>query len=1024
MRNFTIAACVLGLAGVAHAGQQADVQLGPNAFVGAGGPSGNDAVQHFAAFGSGVATGQNGNDGVTAIHGVLGRRSQGGEDQVPPRIVPIDDLVVEAGAGCVADVELPAIEASDNRDRSPDITVTLQTNPPQDIDPGGAVVELAYGSYDVLISVIDGSGNRTRASYVVDVVDRTAPVLQVSEEDDSVPDPTPAGEEAEARSPAGTPQAINYVCLDHCDDDPEKSRQPVVVRYPVGDSVVAISCTDRDDNVSTEDVTIRVRDTTPPRVAGNVPDNINEECNDRAGAVIEVPQLVWGDNASSAEDLTVSLILNPGEAGEREFAGEDYPPDELLLIEGEHTLRYVAVDEAGNSAMADLTVTVVDNGVPEIVVRDAPDGGWHNGEGAVSVGLDIFDGCGDRQAGDLDLEFRPNPENVVIDGNSVTLTYSQPGVYNLSITATDEAGNDASDNSVGFGIDRDAPSEVVRVPSQAGVNPEDESTLPLWALAEVLQVNVGGVEDGDGVVAGIQRAQVVLDPDGANRLIADVEYEGNGNPPRGERVASNVGCELAQNGQGEVDGWCTEDGELNLRKLGTDGPHELRVTVTDFAGNSSSTTAYFMAVNLVGGLPFIQEDLNALIAAGPPVAVRGRLIGALQQLGLAAGVADLEIEDNPYGTPIFLGGALRYVQNATIALNQAAAAAEGELQDDVKAVLHLLLRLAKSDVQLLQQSAIDNGEPDIGYLVRAYEVDNDFVDEANVVVRDNLSGEEWNSGAANSLIGVFHAKSMYSSWILDWASQPDPFNRPEIAARYEGALAILTEIRDELNAYLTLDNPPAEANMQQLRDRLSAVLDDLNALIADNNGDGNADLFIGDPIDPEAGMTDEEYTAALIALRAAANFSSAAANQGAWVRNYQWSIMQVVRYFVQTSVESVIAVHGAGRDNWPIYVRARELIEGGVQELDDREVQAVIDRYGQEEDSICLIIAIYHCDFTTDEGENDEDNIYSEDNTPAFCWDKMYRPSEWDEIGADPRFPRQGPECHYAPNGDLREEAG
>jgi len=993
------------------AGAQAQ-ELGASGFTGGGGAQSNDELRHFAAFGVGMAVGGQEGEGMRARHGLLARGAAS-DDDTPPTITEIDDIAAETGAEeCVAVVQLPAVEVSDNRDRSPDVTVTLRTDPAQNIAPGGAEVELPPGSYDVVITAVDGSGNRANESYRIDVTDGLPPAIV------PIPNPTPEGDEAEARSPAGTAVAIAFRCEDACDESPDQGRDPARARYPVGNTNITVFCVDESDNRAEAQVVVRVRDTTGPRVAGQMPDDINEECNNRQGAEIDVPRLVWADNASSADDLTLSLIVRPGEEDERVFEGEDYPPDSVLLTRGEHTFRYTATDEAGNTSVADLTVNVTDNGVPQLDVISAPEGGWHNGDGALQVVLGISDGCGGDGAADLDIDISPQPEQTAIDGDRVTITYNQPGIYNLTIEVTDDAGNEASDNSVGFGIDRDEPSVTVAVPSQVGVNVDDEDTHPLLALGELLQLNVGGAEDGDGVVSGIANVSVVIDPEGMDRQVADTDFRGNGNPERGQRVASNVGCEIEVNGNDVNDGWCSEDAELNLRRIGS-GAHEAVITVTDFAGNSATSTAYFLAVNLVDGLPFIEDQLAAIVAAAPPAAVRGRAAQALGHVRRAMEVSDLQIEDNPYGVPVFLGGALRFVQNATIALNQAIGAANGDVEDDLQATQHLLLRLAKSDVALLQQTAVDDGQPAAGFRRTAFTVDSDFVDDADVVLRDNLAGEEWNAGAANALIGLFHAKSMYESWILDWSSQPNAFDRPGLVRSYEGAFELLTDIRDELTAYLTLADAPGQGPVRDLRDRLSAVIEDLAPMVADANNNGIADLFEGDPGDPEVGMSDEDYVTALIALRAATNFSVVAANSGVWTRNYEWPMMQAVRFFTQASIESAIAVRGGGRADWPVYARGLELIAGGADELDDREVQAVINRFGSELDSICLIVAVYHCDFLDDEGADDEDRPWNEDDDIlSDCWARMWRPSEWPDV---PVVDRIRPQCQYAPEGDLRE---
>ena len=147
--------------------------------------------------------------------------------------------------------------------------------------------------------------------------------------------------------------------------------------------------------------------------------------------------------------------------------------------------------------------------------------------------------------------------------------------------------------------------------------------------------------------------------------------------------------------------------------------------------------------------------------------------------------------------------------------------------------------------------------------------------------------------------------------------------------------------------------------------------------------------------DVQGALSDHEYLQALLDLREATNFSGTAGAAGAWVRNYQWTMMQVVRFMTQASVESAIYWQGNNRPAWPLYTAARGFITDGVEMLGDRRVQALLELYGQNDDTYCLLFAVYHCDFLTDEGARDLDDPIPDVDIPAFCWDRMLRPNEW-----------------------------
>lgn len=984
-------------------GTTAEAQQIPNwVFGSGGGESSQGPNRHFSATGLGMGVGRSEGGGYVVYHGYLAGAAAV-RDDVPPVIDVPDDLDVTTQAdACSALVNLPAVQVTDNRDRAPRVQVTLQSNPPQDIDPAGEEVRLEIGTYDVLIVATDKYGNESRASYRIDVEDRTPPQLI------PVPNPTPVGQEAEASSPIGTPVNLRYNCIDACDPNPVAAQQPALVRYPVGDTNVAVMCRDSIGNEARHNVTVRVRDTRPPTLAAALPDDVDAECNRAGGAIYPVPRLVWQDNGTNAQDLRFSLIVDPDGANQV----HDPLPGEVVLGRGRHVLRYVAVDAAGNSGTADLEVNIIDEGVPLIEVLAAPENGWHGGVEDVQVVLSISDGCSDLQ-NELDIDIVPPPTAMAVEGNRVTLTYRAEGRYRLAIHVEDEDGNEASDNTVGFGIDRGAPQPVIRVPSQTGVVSEDRLTWPIFARDQRLALNFGGEDESDGTPSGIANVTVILDPDdpNENRLVADHDFDGAGNPPQGQRVVAGVACEnMVRGNVGGVpvrDRYCSFDLELDLREV-PKGAHVLEVTVTDFAGNSSTTTAHFINADLNSGAVELIARLGDLIQNGDPGAARGNLVGASQQLTRVRDLSALAIQGSTYRTPRFLGAALAAAQLATLQLIDALDRADGALAARIEDALETLQRLGRGDVVLMQAytaSLERRNRP--AFLTEAYETDVELLDLSLASIDRALGTGQWSQAATDVVGAFFFAKSAYSEWMMDYDYVPHPAQRDLVTAEYARGRDILVGIRDELNAYLTLPSPPAEVQMRRIRDRLNTVVDRLNTLVTSGfQGPGGG-----------AGLSDASYLDALVELREVANVSTEAGNRGAWVRNYQWPMMQVIRFMTQASVEDAIASFGGGRVNWPIYLLSRELIDEGVALLDERRVQEVIDLYGLDEDAVCLVTAVYHCDYIRDEGPGDLDDPRPDDDVEPFCWDKMWRPGEWPMVPAANGVIAQ---CQYAPAGNLR----
>lgn len=979
----------LGL-GTAHA----QFNQPAKATTGGGGESSGGGLRHFSATGLGMAVGRTSGGGITARHGFLVGAATSQSDDIPPEIDPPDDIVQSTDRDrCAGTVRIPPVDVSDNRDGNPEVTVTILDDPPIDVDPTGEDIELDVGSYDVIIEAEDRAGNTSRATFRIDVVDRAPPVFV------QVPDPTPVGEEAEADSPAGTRVAFQGECRDACDPNPQISYNPAMARYPVGDTGIVATCTDANDNAIEAAFTIRVRDTTPPVLAAELQD-AEVECDSPQGTEIDLPRVLFNDNGTPSEDLAISLVLNPGAAGERQL---DPIPQSITLARGQHVLRYTATDASGNSESADLGIIVIDNGVPQLEILAAPDNGWANGDEPVQVILQITDGCSGEDA-PLDIDVAPPPDQLDRDGDRVTLTYSGEGLYELQVAITDDDGNTTRDNSVAFGIDDTAPQAIIRIPRQIDVDVDEPDSYPIFARAETLPVDFGGEDAGDGATSGVRSVQVIYSPDDNPRVLAENVYEGDGNPQRGDRLVAGVGCERELGrevaGVPQRDRYCNVDTEFDIRHLDV-GAHEVEVIVTDFAGNTGTGRGYFTSADLNAGVQRIIADIGGDVLPnlnGPAV---GPTRAALAALARARDASDRRIDGTPYDSSQFLGTALRASQTATIQLLAAADVADNDQgqADALVEAVHLLQRVARSDAVLLA-AYVDERQPPVRPRFKddAESLDLEFFADFLELVDENLDNEEYNTAIVNTQNAYFHAKSALEGWVMDYHYVPNQAAPLEIRQEYVYANEILESMTEQMDTYV--NEGLAGANeIGDIRASLVGVFGALDTLI-ESGFETN---------DNRDGLSDQRYVEELIELRAVANRSKLAGNNGVWVRNIQWSIMQIVRFMVHASIEDAILNRGQGRRGWPIYATGIDLIERGVDDLDERRIQTVIDLYGVNEDSICLLIASYHCDFLDDE-DPDFDQTIPEEDVPNFCWSRMWRPSEWDD-----RAPIQGipPRCQY-----------
>lgn len=964
-------ACGLGLL---MAGPALADKMPSYAVSGGGGQSENDEYQHFSAI-VGMAVGTAEGGGQTAHHGFLvGGRVFAARDEEPPEFLPPPGNVVAAvpADSCLATVRIPPISVVDNRDRAPTVTMEL-IDPPQQLDPAGDQIELPPGSYDVLVTAVDRQGNAAETAFRVDVLDQTPPQVR------PVPNPTPLGQEAEAAAPQGTPVALDFGCQDACDPNPVEGPVPAV--FPVGDTRVRLTCTDDSGNEGASDVTVRVRDSRPPEVVGQIPENFGVDCNDANGARIGVPRLVWGDNGTNAGELAFTLVVDPGTPDEQAF---DALPEELVLGVGPHTLRYTATDAAGNAAQAELRVTVSDNAGPRIQVVDLPQEGWYSGDvDDVAFSFRVIDDCGD--ANNLDVDIVPPPAEVGRQGDTVTVHYEQDGLYELTIEVTDQAGNTARDNSVAFGIDRTPPAATIAVPAQRGVDPDDRLTWRYYGIGETLALSSGGEDDADGTVSGIRRVTVTLDPGTAfERVLTDATFDGNGSPPRGARAVGNLPCE--DDDLRDDAALCDIDGRIVLRRL-RPGEHTLSYRIEDFAGNVATDTAIFVNANLGAGMDLVAERFTRQIEGPEPPAVpiARELIKAVRHLGDGLDMANTPYVGAPYSTPRFLGGALSRVQAAMVAITTAAERSQGAARLDYLDQANLLARLAISELTLYREwiLSLDPARARERFYRGSFNTDLDFTEGHIRTMGDAINAEDYNQALASALQAFFHLKMAHELWVMDYHRIPNPVGdegQASMLEEYDRGLIVLEGLFDELTLYLTLEDVPARDQMADIQQRLVTVIEALDLLV-DAGFDGQ-------------GLSDTAYLAALIELRNIANNSTLAANLGAYVRIYQWSMMQVVRWMTHASLETARLL--TPQNNVPLYDAGFRSIEDGVGLLDAREVQAVIDLYGSEERALCPIIGVYHCWYLRDE-EVDTDRPYPPQDTPPACFDLIEHPDLWDD---------------------------
>ena len=195
------------------------------------------------------------------------------------------------------------------------------------------------GANTVLLTGIDVNGNRDSATATVTVNDTIAPVISCPA--DFTAYAAPDSNLTSIVWPAAT-------ATDNCIIDTIYPNQPVGAYLPIGVSSITYTVIDEAGNVDSCTFYITVLDTVSPTIT-NCPGPITQFNDlDSCGATVSWTPTLYYDNSGY---YVVSASHSPG----------DYFPV------GTTTVTIEVEDSAGNSALCEFDVTVVDNQAPDVV---------------------------------------------------------------------------------------------------------------------------------------------------------------------------------------------------------------------------------------------------------------------------------------------------------------------------------------------------------------------------------------------------------------------------------------------------------------------------------------------------------------------------------------------------------------------------------------------------------------------------------------------------------------------------------
>ena len=313
-------------------------------------------------------------------------------DTIPPSIFVPVDIVAEAVDPVLNFIELGDATTYDH------VGIESVTNDKPD--------SFSFGDTTVTWTAVDTSGNISKATQLVTIIDTTIP--EIVAPSDVIVEATGISNTVVEIGEATIYDIIKVYTI--TSDSPDT--------FPLGETVITWTATDSSGNSATATQTVTVVDTTAPSVTA--PNSIEVEATSIDNTV-EIGNPVYND--------LVDVISVTSDS-----------PDTFPL--GETVITWTATDSSGNSATATQTVTVVDTTAPGIT---APDSITIEASGAEGNLADIGLGSGN--------------DTVEI----ISVTSDSPDTFPLgetviTWTATDSSGNSATATQTVTVVDTTAPS--------------------------------------------------------------------------------------------------------------------------------------------------------------------------------------------------------------------------------------------------------------------------------------------------------------------------------------------------------------------------------------------------------------------------------------------------------------------------------------------------------------------------------------------------------------------------------------
>ncbi|MFW3544399.1 putative Ig domain-containing protein, partial [Staphylococcus caprae] len=287
------------------------------------------------------------------------------------------------------------------------------------------------GSYPIVVTTTDASGNKTETKFTIEVVDKTAPTVTAIENQtkevntaiDSITiEATDNSGLAVSNKVSGLPEGVSFdSATNTISGTPTK----------VGSYPITVTTTDESGNGTTTSFTIKVVDTTKPTVTSikdqtkevnTAIDSIKIEATDNSGLAVsnKVSGLPEGVSFDSATNTISGMPTKVG----------SYP------------ITVTTTDASGNKTETKFTIEVVDKTAPTVTAIE-------NQTKEVNTAIDsIKIEATDNSGQAVTNKVSGLPEGVSFDSetNTISGTPTKVGSYPITVTTTDAEGNATTTN--------------------------------------------------------------------------------------------------------------------------------------------------------------------------------------------------------------------------------------------------------------------------------------------------------------------------------------------------------------------------------------------------------------------------------------------------------------------------------------------------------------------------------------------------------------------------------------------------